>query len=55
MLAYVFHLSHALALETDITNGEHLVKDEDLRFEMSGHGERQAYVHAAGVALDGRI
>ena len=34
-----FHSSQALLLELDVTDGQHLVDDEDLRFQMGGHGK----------------
>ena len=47
----VLHLAHALALEFGIAHREHFVHDEDLRFEVRGHGEAQANPHAAAVAF----
>src|SRR5262249_11816342 len=34
---------------------QHLVDNKDLRLQVRGHRERQARVHAAGIALDGRV
>ncbi len=49
---YVFHLAQALALEAHIAHGQHFVHYQDLRVQVGSHREGQAYVHAAGVALD---
>ena len=48
----VLHLAQALLLELRIAHGQHLVHDEDFRFQVGGHGEGQAHVHAGGVAFD---
>jgi hypothetical protein len=47
--------SHALLLKRRIAHGEHFIDDKDLGFEVRRHGEREAHVHAAGVAFDGRV
>ena len=49
------HLAEALALEGRVADREHLVDDQDLRLEVRGDGEREAELHAARVALDGRV
>ena len=41
--------------KADVADREDLVDDQDLGLEMGGHGEGQAHVHAAGVALDRRV
>src|SRR5487761_2020143 len=38
-----------------IADGEDLVEDQDLRFEMRGDGEPETDTHARTVAFDGRI
>ena len=52
---HVAHLAQALLLEFRVADGEHLVDQQDLGFEVGRDGERQAHVHAARVALDGRV
>ena len=49
------HLAEALALERRVADREHLVDDQDLRLQVRGDGEREAQLHAARVALDGRV
>ena len=49
------HLAEALALERRVADREHLVDDQDLRLEVRGDGEREPQLHAARVALDGRV
>lgn len=49
------HAVEALALEVGVADGEDFVHDEDVGVEVGGDGESQADVHAAGVALDGRV
>ena len=48
--ADVAHLAEALPLERGVADGQHLVDDQDLRFEMRRHRERQPHVHAASSA-----
>jgi hypothetical protein len=48
----VAHFAEALFLEVDVADGEDFVDEENFGFEMGGHGEGQADVHAAGVVLD---
>src|SRR5579872_7124570 len=50
-----FHAAHALFLERRVSNGEYLIHDQDVRFEVSSNREGEAQVHAAGVALDRRV
>src|SRR5207244_3839591 len=50
-----FHFTNALLLKCRIPYRKHLVDNQYLRLEMSGHREREAKIHAAGIALDGRI
>ena len=54
-LGHVAHLAQALLLELDVADGQHLVDDQDVGLEVRRDGERQAHVHAAGVALDRRV
>ena len=49
------HLAEAFLLELDIADRQHLVDDQDFRFQMRGHGERQPHIHARTVALDRRV
>ena len=51
----IAHLAEALLLERGVADGQHLVDDQDLRLQMRGHGEREAHVHAARIALHRRI
>ena len=48
-------LPEALLLEFGVTDGQHLVDEQDLGLEVGGDREREAHVHAARVALDRRI
>ena len=54
-VAHLVHLSHALLLELCVPHRQDLVDHQDLRIQVSGHGEGQAHVHAAGVALHRRV
>ena len=49
------HLAEALLLELSVSDGQHLVDDEDLGVEVRSHGKRESHVHAARVALHRRI
>src|SRR5689334_19529208 len=49
------HLAETLLLEFDVANGEHLIDDENVGFEVRGDGERQPNIHAARVPLNRRI
>jgi hypothetical protein len=49
------HAVQALALEVRVAHGQHLVHEQDFRFQVRGHGKGQAHVHARGVALDRRV
>ena len=51
----ILHLAEALLLELSVADGENLVDDQDLWFQVGGDGEGQPNVHAAGVALDRRV
>ena len=42
---------HALALERLVTDGQHLVDQQDVRVDVHGDGERQPHVHAGRVEL----
>ena len=46
------HLRKALLLEPGVSNGQHLVDDQDLRFKMGCDGERQPHKHADRVVLN---
>src|ERR1700730_4306326 len=41
----------ALELEQLVTDGEHLVDDEDIRFHVHRHGEPESHVHARREVL----
>ena len=49
------HLPQALRLELGVADREHLVDDEDVGVEVSGHREREPHVHPARVALHRRV
>ncbi len=48
-------LVEALSLELLVANGEHLVDDEHLRFEMGRDREAQPHLHAAREVLHGCV
>src|ERR1700722_9341621 len=50
-LREVTHLSEAFLLERGVPNGENLVDDEDIGFQVCGHGKGKPYIHARGVAF----
>ena len=43
------------ALELRVPDGKHLIDDQNLRFQVGRHGERQPHVHAAGIMLHRRV
>src|SRR5581483_441500 len=45
------HAAEAPLLELGISDGEHLVDDQDLRLQVRRHGEREPHVHPRGVPL----
>src|SRR5437016_13910749 len=45
------HLVKTFLLKIGITDGQHLIDNQDLRIEMRCHGKCKAYVHAAGVSF----
>ena len=51
----LLHPPEALLLELGVADREHLVDEQDLGLEVRGDRERQAHVHAARVALHGRV
>ena len=52
---HVAHLAQAFLLEIDVANGEHLVHQKNLRFEMGGDGKGEADVHTGGIMLHGCV
>ena len=48
-------LGEALVLEVLVADREHLVDQEDVRFEVHGDREAEAHVHAARVRLHGGV
>ncbi len=54
-LAQVLHAPEAAALELRVTDGEHLVHEQDLGLEVSRDGEGEPHRHPARVALDRRV
>ena len=55
LLGHSAHLAETLPLEFGITDSQHFVHYQDLRFQMGGNREGQAQVHARGVTFDRRI
>ena len=55
LLGHLPHLPQALGLELLVTDRQDLIGDEDVRLQVSGHGEGQAQVHARGVAFYGGV
>ena len=51
----VLHAAEAPPLELRVTDCEHLVDEQDLGLEMRSDRERESHVHAARVALHGRV
>jgi hypothetical protein len=51
-LGNLVHLAQAFPLKLGVADREHLVHYQDLGFEMGGHGEGEAYIHARRIALD---
>ena len=54
-LPKLLHAAEAAALELRVADRQHLVDEQDLGLEVRGDREREAHVHAARVALDGRV
>ena len=53
--AEVLHPPEAAPLELGVAHGQHLVDEQDLGLEVRGDREREPHVHAARVALHGRV
>src|ERR1700687_1671449 len=53
MLLDVLHLVEALALKGRVADGEDLVDDQDLGFEMGGDREGETDVHSTRAVLTG--
>jgi hypothetical protein len=53
-LLQVLHEVDALALEGQVADRQHLVQQQDVRFQVGRDRERQAHVHAAGIPLHRR-
>ncbi len=51
----LFELADAARREHRIAHGERLIHHENIRVNMDGSGEGNAYVHAAGVFTNGTI
>ena len=51
----LLHPAETAPLELCVANGQHLVDEEDLGFQMRSDGESEAHVHAARVPLHGRV
>src|SRR5207248_9570164 len=55
MLGDILHLAKAFLLKRHVANRKNFIDDQDLRIEMSGNGEGQAYIHPAGIAFYRRV
>src|SRR5688572_2623113 len=49
------HAAQTFTLEGGVSDGKDLIDDQNLRLQMSGHGERQSNIHAAGIAFHGSV
>ena len=49
------HFPEAFLLKLHVADGEHLVYNQDLGFQVGRHGKGQAHIHAAGISLDWRV
>ena len=54
-VAELLHTSETAPLKFSVADGEHLVDEQDLRLEVGRHGEGEADVHAARIALHRRV
>ena len=50
-MATSLHFAKAFSLERSVADGQDFVDEQDFRFEMRGHGEGEAHVHAAAIVL----
>ncbi len=46
------HFPETFALEFDVTHGENLIDEKDLRFEVSGNCKGQTHIHTTRVMFD---
>ena len=56
--SFGFHLKYAidaLSLKGSITNGEHLINEDDFREDVNGDAKPESSDHTAGVALNGNV
>ena len=49
------HFTYAFVLKRCIPYGKHLIHDQNLRFQVCRHCERESQIHPGGVALDWSI
>ena len=54
-LGHPAHLAKAFVLKRLVTDGQHLVHDQNLRIEVGRHAEGQPHAHPRGVAFDWRV
>ncbi len=54
-LSHVPHLTQTLLLKRHIPYRQHLIHQQDLRLQVSGHGKAQAHAHTTGVVLHRRV
>ena len=55
LLGHIAHLAKAFLLKFGVAHRQDFIHNEDLGVEVGGHGEGQAHVHPARVALDGGV
>src|SRR5580658_6331721 len=48
----VSHFTQTFLLELQVADGEHLINQQNFRFQMRGDGKRQAHLHAAAVMFE---
>src|SRR5215475_853061 len=51
----VLHFADTFILKSRVAYSQHFIDQQNFRLQMGGHGESQAHVHSAGIALDRRI
>src|SRR5262245_48262077 len=55
LLGHLAHFSQALFLECGIPYCQHFIYQQNFWFQVGGHSEGQAHIHAARVAFDRRV
>ena len=54
-MSYVAHFPETLFLELSITDRQHLIHNQNFRFQVCSYGKSQAHIHPAGIAFDRSI